>query len=322
MRAVKPESSPRPGYSTVLTRFEPDAAVDCRQQRRLTQGCYQKESLTSGMEVVAGRTLELVDCRVSGAVRPATAFIMVLEGALRFEYGDQSFQLDAGEGLVVHLSRTEVYRRQLTSGLKLAKVHVVLQPQWWRNMPLESPASRFLEQLASRHLGAWRWQLSPVQMDICRMLLEVASESDELLRRLRSGHLASGLILDLLQQREFALQPESGRTGGQAGLTPDVERTLLLIEQCLQQPFRVDEIARRVGVSTRVLQRRFKQQTGLTLLEFRRQRCLDRARQLLEESSLSIGEIAHQVGFGHVSNFTTAYRRRFGLTPAEQRRRS
>ena len=46
---------------------------------------------------------------------------------------------------------------------------------------------------------------------------------------------------------------------------------------------------------------------------------LDRARQLLSYSHLSVGEIAAACGFAEVASLSHAYTRRFGVSPSRSR---
>jgi AraC-like DNA-binding protein len=53
---------------------------------------------------------------------------------------------------------------------------------------------------------------------------------------------------------------------------------------------------------------------------FLEERRLDRAKQLLTSSDLSLAEIAVECGFASQSRLTTTFRRRTGFTPAQFRR--
>lgn len=79
----------------------------------------------------------------------------------------------------------------------------------------------------------------------------------------------------------------------------------------------LQETARRMGLSSRSLQRRLAE-TGSTYREL-----LDRVRQQLAENYLcqdfSIGDIAYLLGFSETSNFHAAYKRWTGMTPGEFR---
>lgn len=77
----------------------------------------------------------------------------------------------------------------------------------------------------------------------------------------------------------------------------------------------LDDVAKRLHVSTRTLKRRLAENnTSFSDLvdEVRRQRAL----LLLEDRSLGIGEIAHRLGYSDVANFTRAFRRWTGRSPA------
>lgn len=81
----------------------------------------------------------------------------------------------------------------------------------------------------------------------------------------------------------------------------------------------IDEVARRLAVSGRTLQRRLHAEQLVyadLVAEFREQT----ARQLLTQRKVSVAEIAFLLGFSDQSSFTRAFRRWTGETPAAFRR--
>ncbi len=75
------------------------------------------------------------------------------------------------------------------------------------------------------------------------------------------------------------------------------------------------ELARRVGLSTRTLERRFAQETGITVGRWRRQaRLLDALRQLASGQTVKV--VAQDAGYSSPSAFVSAFRSVFGVTPA------
>jgi DNA-binding response OmpR family regulator len=93
-----------------------------------------------------------------------------------------------------------------------------------------------------------------------------------------------------------------------------------LIESDLANVPPLPALAARVGTHEKRLTRAFRAHTGQTVLEFTREARLLRAQHLLAQTPLSIEEVAHAVGFSGAANFTTAFRERFGSTPAAYRR--
>jgi AraC-like DNA-binding protein len=77
----------------------------------------------------------------------------------------------------------------------------------------------------------------------------------------------------------------------------------------------IAELAWRVGLSTRTLERRFAQETGMTVGRWRRQaRLLDALRQLASGQSVKV--VAQDAGYSSPSAFVSAFRSVFGVTPA------
>ena len=95
-----------------------------------------------------------------------------------------------------------------------------------------------------------------------------------------------------------------------------------LIENDLANIPPLPALAARVGTHEKRLTRAFRVHTGRTVLEFAREERLLRAQHLLAQTPLSIEEVAHAIGFSGAANFTTAFKERFGSTPAAYRQLS
>ena len=63
----------------------------------------------------------------------------------------------------------------------------------------------------------------------------------------------------------------------------------------------------------------FKQLFGQTIFDYTQNLRMDKAKELLEKTERSITEIAFDVGYEYSSNFTTAFKRRFSITPSVAR---
>jgi AraC-like DNA-binding protein len=84
----------------------------------------------------------------------------------------------------------------------------------------------------------------------------------------------------------------------------------------------IHNLAVEFNLSPSYLQRLFKRQTGVGMGEWLSERRLQRAAQLLADSYMSVKEIAHCVGYEHVSSFIRAFERRFAWPPARYRKQS
>jgi AraC-like DNA-binding protein len=81
----------------------------------------------------------------------------------------------------------------------------------------------------------------------------------------------------------------------------------------------VDEVALRLGTSSRTLQRKLKAE-GISFSDIADALQEQQARALLRDDRLSLEQVAERLGYSDVSNFTRAFRRWTGETPAAWRR--
>lgn len=84
--------------------------------------------------------------------------------------------------------------------------------------------------------------------------------------------------------------------------------------------WRVDEMARRVHLSRAQFVRRFRAAAGLSPARFIMHTRLERARQLIQETNMTMGQIAAGLGYEHVSFFSRQYKRYAGHPPSALRR--
>jgi transcriptional regulator GlxA family with amidase domain len=91
-----------------------------------------------------------------------------------------------------------------------------------------------------------------------------------------------------------------------------LEQAVRLMEQTIEQPLPVAAIAKRVGVSSNTLESVFKKHVGMTPGRFYLNLRLKAANRMVQDSSLSLREIAVRSGFNSLSAFSRAYGQAFG----------
>lgn len=87
----------------------------------------------------------------------------------------------------------------------------------------------------------------------------------------------------------------------------------------LDQQLTLALLARRAGTTPRTLTRRFTAELGLPPLQWLTAERVRRARQLLEETDLSIEQVAQQSGLGTAANLRLHFARQTGTTPTAYR---
>ena len=101
-----------------------------------------------------------------------------------------------------------------------------------------------------------------------------------------------------------------------------IESVLTLIRNSAHEGLTPAGIAKQIGCSRRLLELRFKEMTGSTLLKEIRSVRIELARRLLTRSSLSYEEVSQQCGYTSVVTFRRAFMTETGISPRECRMRS
>jgi transcriptional regulator GlxA family with amidase domain len=119
------------------------------------------------------------------------------------------------------------------------------------------------------------------------------------------------------------------REGGQAQFivhdrppTPQgsvLEPVLLWMQDNAAKDLTLDDIAAYAGMSTRTLNRRFREQTGTTPLQWLLRNRIRQAQYLLEATDHPVDRVAAQVGFGSPTAFRDRFKRIVGTSPQSYR---
>lgn len=105
-------------------------------------------------------------------------------------------------------------------------------------------------------------------------------------------------------------------------LPPKLRSAVKLMVENLELPLAISEICDTVGITVRSLERGFKQQLGTSPgMHYRKMR-LEKAKQLLWHTNMSILEVSILTGFPSSSYLSRVYRQEFGVLPSDERRKS
>ncbi|MBI4696501.1 MAG: helix-turn-helix domain-containing protein [Gammaproteobacteria bacterium] len=94
----------------------------------------------------------------------------------------------------------------------------------------------------------------------------------------------------------------------------------LRMQRELNEPLRMDALAREFGLSLRTLTRRFRDATGTSPLEYLQRQRIRAAKELLESTNLTIAEVAYRVGYLDQGHFARLFERAMTVGPREYRR--
>ncbi len=152
-------------------------------------------------------------------------------------------------------------------------------------------------------------------------LFDTIDEEDEGKRpQYKSIIMASCLTLMALLSRHYTVtEPlESAASVRKRAL---VRQVIGYINRHYEEAITLERVSATFGYSRYYLAHVFAEQTGLPMMEYLQQTRMNTAATLLAEGG-SIAEIATQCGYQNASAFSAAFRRRYGCSPGQFRRRT
>lgn len=99
----------------------------------------------------------------------------------------------------------------------------------------------------------------------------------------------------------------------------EVKKVQEYIESNYQEKITVDDMSTMVAVSRRSLERRFKQVTDNTIIEYHQRVKIEAAKRSFETTRKNISEVMFDVGYTDTKAFRTVFKKITGLTPIEYR---
>ena len=229
----------------------------------------------------------------------------VWAGRGRMKVGKTGLVLVPGTCVWMRPGHAYEAEQELTAPLGVNYIHFTLQSSG-RNLPLSAFKPPF-EILRTRQL-----ELVDVMM---RRVIELRAEP-------AAADVAAGLMGALLME----LAREHTATAGMDAPGLDQHHRDVILQaaaQIRESPGRVAPIAalaRKAGYSVDHFSRVFLKVTGARPLDYIINARIERARQLLSESDLTIGMIAEALGFRDIFFFSRQFRQKTGQTPTEFRR--
>jgi len=133
-----------------------------------------------------------------------------------------------------------------------------------------------------------------------------------------ADHIASALQAYLKQAHNVVSLPPPAARGG---LAPwQLRRAKEMLVSRLDEPISLAELARACKLSPGHLARAFRQTTGQPPHRWLMEQRIEKAKQLLVDSTLSLAQIAQKCGFADQSHFTRVFAQLVQWSPGQWRR--
>lgn len=98
-----------------------------------------------------------------------------------------------------------------------------------------------------------------------------------------------------------------------------IKKAMLYIENNYNKPISLTDIADAANLNPSYLSRLFKKENSLSVTEYLTQFRLEKAKELLKDTSMRLRDIAENVGFNDISYFSNTFKKYTGMSPTEYR---
>lgn len=96
-----------------------------------------------------------------------------------------------------------------------------------------------------------------------------------------------------------------------------VQQARVLMRETVTNPLSPEDIAKEIGVGYSWFRKMFKEYTGISPMQYQLQVKLIKAKELLNSSNMTISEIAYELGFESISQFSTFFKNKEGITASD-----
>lgn len=238
--------------------------------------------------------------------------LLKLEGNAEVSFGSTPIHLDAGQGTtaspcgaIVTLSQPESFERRCRANTTERMVVITLTPAWFAAANLD--IGRF-----QPHLSIRPWQPSPRAIGIAEQLVRPPA-FEGAMHTIHQESRALELVAEALTEAQPSSLPAN------SGLHPAEYQRICRLQKLLDSgeadQLDMSRIAQHIGCNTSTLQQQFRLVFGQTIFDYLRERRLQRAASALQRDGISVARAAEIAGYSSQANFSTAFRRHFGIAP-------
>lgn len=97
--------------------------------------------------------------------------------------------------------------------------------------------------------------------------------------------------------------------------TKCISKVKFLLQESIESPVNLEELVKELPMSYSKFRKAFKEATGQSPNQYHLNLRLNKAKELLSYTNLSINEIAYQTGFESIFYFSTLFKKKIGLPP-------
>lgn len=301
------------GHTLSLTNF-PDGPLP---DDPLLKGRMNNQECHANLRIHATDIIEVRNHEAKAIINPAITCSLILHGKAEGTIGGKPYCLDGTKGptgYIWAMNEPMLWTRILRKNSHVRKVNIRIDREWlWQEVQANSDDElcRFLRSLMEHPVNIQQWHPSKRALSLAEQLLQPTAVSP-FLEKLQNESKALDLLGEaFVSLQNTTLKPEMAQTVDKAQLI----RTY--IESNIANALDLKTIARGVGMAINTMQRTFKQSYNMTIMDYLRERRLETAKEAMIHDGLTIAQAAFKAGYTSPSNFATAFKRVYGVSPSQ-----
>lgn len=240
-----------------------------------------------------------------------------LDGFTQVTFGKKEFSASLNTGKH-HIVYAPVEDYTMLVKRKMDNVHIAIDLNYYRDL-LNSPEA-WSDKLRRQLEGE-----TPVYHGEFYLTIPMRRIVWDILQSPVSGHLRNliieGKVLELiaLQLNSFYGVKETGREKTTNKDTDIFYAIREYLHNTFSEEHSLKSLARNFGLNEFKLKSGFKEFFGKPVFEYIHDLKMEHARQLLQDAGLYVNEVSLKVGYKNPNHFSTAFKKKFGLSPASLR---
>lgn len=274
-------------------------------------GDVEEMTLSSGISLTHSDVRVLQPYETTSRHSSPLYMLVVLEGCVTLTLNGQEYQVLPGMAFSSQLSEQQAMSARHDADCTLKTLSFGVYPN---NADHQSLLETLLQEWQRLDAPTFVWPVPGF------VLIGIQHAQQKGLSAVARTLLLEGLMYQLLGHGLNQCQPQTGRSA----LPPNgeharLERIRRMLEQSPEQEYTLAQLATQAAMSSGSLRTKFRHAYGKTVFDYLRDCRLELARRYLLEGH-SVQQAAWMSGYQHATNFATAFRRRYGISPGDLRR--
>ena len=250
---------------------------------------------------------------VHSVVKPS--FCVIAQGSKEVLLGESRYRYDSDHYLIFTIELPRVSQiLEASKARPYLSFRMELNPALVSSVMTEAALA-----LKPMHADARAMDVSPMNADLQDAVLRLVRLLDA--ARGKATQEEIGMLMPLIT-REIIYRLLIGEQGARmrhlamrGGYTSLVARAVERLRQNFDQPLRIEDLARVLGMSVSGLHHHFKAVTAMSPLQFQKHLRLQEARRLMLSEDLDAASTAYRLGYHDAAHFNREYKSLFGVPP-------